>query len=232
MTTVLSCRGLTKQYGTTTALDNIDLDLPSGSIIGLLGPNGSGKSTFIKIAAGLLTATSGSLLIDGNKPGVKTKQVVSYLPDHDYLNDWMSVDQLIRMFEDFYADFDKAKAFDMVQRLNIKRESMLKTLSKGTREKVQLILTMSRKAKLYLLDEPIGGVDPAARDYILNTIIGNYNEDAAVLISTHLISDVEAVLTHTIFIKNGKIVRTGDVDEIRQETGTSIDALFREEFKC
>lgn len=232
MTTILSCRGLTKQYGTTTALDNIDLDLPSGSIIGLLGPNGSGKSTFIKIAAGLLTATSGSLLIDGNKPGVKTKQVVSYLPDHDYLNDWMSVDQLIRMFEDFYADFDKAKAFDMVQRLNIKRESMLKTLSKGTREKVQLILTMSRKAKLYLLDEPIGGVDPAARDYILNTIIGNYNEDAAVLISTHLISDVEAVLTHTIFIKNGKIVRTGDVDEIRQETGTSIDALFREEFKC
>ncbi|MBO4760003.1 MAG: ABC transporter ATP-binding protein [Spirochaetaceae bacterium] len=232
MTTILSCRGLTKQYGTTTALDNIDLDLPSGSIIGLLGPNGSGKSTFIKIAAGLLTATSGSLLIDGNKPGVKTKQVVSYLPDHDYLNDWMSVDQLIRMFEDFYADFDKAKAFDMVQRLNIKKESMLKTLSKGTREKVQLILTMSRKAKLYLLDEPIGGVDPAARDYILNTIIGNYNEDAAVLISTHLISDVEAVLTHTIFIKNGKIVRTGDVDEIRQETGTSIDALFREEFKC
>ncbi len=232
MTTILSCRGLTKQYGTTTALDNIDLDLPSGSIIGLLGPNGSGKSTFIKIAAGLLTATSGSLLIDSNKPGVKTKQVVSYLPDHDYLNDWMSVDQLIRMFEDFYADFDKAKAFDMVQRLNIKRESMLKTLSKGTREKVQLILTMSRKAKLYLLDEPIGGVDPAARDYILNTIIGNYNEDAAVLISTHLISDVEAVLTHTIFIKNGKIVRTGDVDEIRQETGTSIDALFREEFKC
>ena len=232
MTTVLSCRGLTKQYGTTTALDNIDLDLPSGSIIGLLGPNGSGNSTFIKIAAGLLTATSGSLLIDGNKPGVKTKQVVSYLPDHDYLNDWMSVDQLIRMFEDFYADFDQAKAFDMVQRLNIKRESMLKTLSKGTREKVQLILTMSRKAKLYLLDEPIGGVDPAARDYILNTIIGNYNEDAAVLISTHLISDVEAVLTHTIFIKNGKIVRTGDVDEIRQETGTSIDALFREEFKC
>lgn len=232
MTTILSCRGLTKQYGTTTALDNIDLDLPSGSIIGLLGPNGSGKSTFIKIAAGLLTATSGSLLIDGNKPGVKTKQVVSYLPDHDYLNDWMSVDQLIRMFEDFYADFDKAKAFDMLQRLNIKKESMLKTLSKGTREKVQLILTMSRKAKLYLLDEPIGGVDPAARDYILNTIIGNYNEDAAVLISTHLISDVEAVLTHTIFIKNGKIVRTGDVDEIRQETGTSIDALFREEFKC
>ena len=232
MATILSCRGLTKQYGTTTALDNIDLDLPAGSVIGFLGPNGSGKSTFIKIAAGILTSTGGELLIDGNKPGVKTKEIVSYLPDHDYLNDWMSVKQLIEMFEDFYADFDKAKAFDMIQRLNIKKESMLKTLSKGTREKVQLILTMSRKAKLYLLDEPIGGVDPAARDYILNTIIGNYNEDAAVLISTHLISDVEKVLTHAVFIKNGKIVRTGEVDAIREETGSSIDALFREEFKC
>ncbi len=232
MAIILSCRGLTKQYGTTTALNSIDLDLPAGSVIGLLGPNGSGKSTFIKIAAGLLTSTSGELLIDGYKPGVKTKEIVSYLPDHDYLNDWMSVNQLIKMFEDFYADFDKDKAFDMIQRLDIKRESMLKTLSKGTREKVQLILTMSRKAKLYLLDEPIGGVDPAARDYILNTIIGNYNENAAVLISTHLIADVEPVLTHAVFIKNGKIVRAGEVDDIRQETGSSIDALFREEFKC
>lgn len=232
MAIILSCRGLTKQYGTTTALNSIDLDLPAGSVIGLLGPNGSGKSTFIKIAAGLLTSTSGELLIDGYKPGVKTKEIVSYLPDHDYLNDWMSVNQLIKQFEDFYADFDKDKAFDMIQRLDIKRESMLKTLSKGTREKVQLILTMSRKAKLYLLDEPIGGVDPAARDYILNTIIGNYNENAAVLISTHLIADVEPVLTHAVFIKNGKIVRAGEVDDIRQETGSSIDALFREEFKC
>ena len=232
MAIILSCRGLTKQYGTTTALNSIDLDLPAGSVIGLLGPNGSGKSTFIKIAAGLLTSTSGELLIDGYKPGVKTKEIVSYLPDHDYLNDWMSVNQLIKQFEDFYADFDKDKAFDMIQRLDIKRESMLKTLSKGTREKVQLILTMSRKAKLYLLDEPIGGVDPAARDYILNTIIGNYNENAAVLISTHLIADVEPVLTHAVFIKNGKIVRAGEVDDIREETGSSIDALFREEFKC
>lgn len=232
MAIILSCRGLTKQYGTTTALNSIDLDLPAGSVIGLLGPNGSGKSTFIKIAAGLLTSTSGELLIDGYKPGIKTKEIVSYLPDHDYLNDWMSVNQLIKQFEDFYADFDKEKAFDMIQRLDIKRESMLKTLSKGTREKVQLILTMSRKAKLYLLDEPIGGVDPAARDYILNTIIGNYNENAAVLISTHLIADVEPVLTHAVFIKNGKIVRAGEVDDIRQETGSSIDTLFREEFKC
>ena len=232
MSVILSCHGLTKQYGSTRALNNVDLELPSGSVIGLLGPNGSGKSTFIKIAAGLLTVTSGSVLIDDNKPGVKTKEVVSYLPDHDYLNDWMSVNQLVKLFEDFYADFDKAKAYDMIQRLDIKKESMLKALSKGTREKVQLILTMSRKAKLYLLDEPIGGVDPAARDYILNTIIGNYNEDAAVLISTHLIADVEPVLTHAVFIKNGSIVRSGDVDEIRQQTGTSIDALFREEFKC
>ena len=232
MSVILSCHGLTKQYGSTRALNNVDLELPSGSVIGLLGPNGSGKSTFIKIAAGLLTVTSGSVLIDGNKPGVKTKEVVSYLPDHDYLNDWMSVNQLVKLFEDFYADFDKAKAYDMIQRLVIKKESMLKALSKGTREKVQLILTMSRKAKLYLLDEPIGGVDPAARDYILNTIIGNYNEDAAVLISTHLIADVEPVLTHAVFIKNSSIVRSGDVDEIRQQTGTSIDALFREDFKC
>lgn len=232
MAIILSCRSLTKQYGATTALNSIDLDLPAGSVIGLLGPNGSGKSTFIKIAAGLLTSTSGELLIDGFKPGIKTKEIVSYLPDHDYLNDWMSVNQLVKMFEDFYADFDKDKAFDMIQRLDIKRESMLKTLSKGTREKVQLILTMSRKAKLYLLDEPIGGVDPAARDYILNTIIGNYNENAAVLISTHLIADVEPVLTHAVFIKNGKIVRAGEVDDIREETGSSIDALFREEFKC
>jgi len=232
MNTILSCRNLTKQYGTTTALDNVDLDLPAGSVIGLLGPNASGKSTFIKIAAGLLTLTSGELLIDNNKPGVKTKEIVSYLPDHDYLNDWMSVNQLVKLFEDFYTDFDKLKAFDMIQRLNIKKESMLKTLSKGTREKVQLVLTMSRKAKLYLLDAPIGGVDPAARDYILNTIIGNYSENAAVLISTHLIADVEAVLTHAVFIKNGKIVRTGDVDTIREETNLSIDALFREEFKC
>jgi len=232
MAIILSCRSLTKQYGDITALNNIDLDLPSGSIIGLLGPNGSGKSTFIKIASGLLTVSAGELTIDGNKPGVKTKENVSYLPDHDYLNDWMSVKQLISMFEDFYSDFDKVKAYDMIQRLDIKKDSMLKTLSKGTREKVQLILAMSRKAKLYLLDEPIGGVDPAARDYILNTIIGNYNEDAAVLISTHLIADVEKVLTHAVFIKNGKIVRAGEVDEIRKETGSSIDALFREEFKC
>lgn len=232
MAIILSCRSLTKQYGDITALNNIDLDLPSGSIIGLLGPNGSGKSTFIKIASGLLTVSAGELTIDGNKPGVKTKEIVSYLPDHDYLNDWMSVKQLISMFEDFYSDFDKVKAYDMIQRLDIKKDSMLKTLSKGTREKVQLILAMSRKAKLYLLDEPIGGVDPAARDYILNTIIGNYNEDAAVLISTHLIADVEKVLTHAVFIKNGKIVRAGEVDEIRKETGSSIDALFREEFKC
>lgn len=232
MAIILSCRSLTKQYGDITALNNIDLDLPSGSIIGLLGPNGSGKSTFIKIASGLLTVSAGELTIDGNKPGVKTKEIVSYLPDHDYLNDWMSVKQLISMFEDFYSDFDKVKAYDMIQRLDIKKDSMLKTLSKGTREKVQLILAMSRKAKLYLLDEPIGGVDPAARDYILNTIIGNYNEDAAILISTHLIADVEKVLTHAVFIKNGKIVRAGEVDEIRKETGSSIDALFREEFKC
>ena len=232
MAIILSTRGLTKQYGATTALNSIDLDLPAGSVIGLLGPNGSGKSTFIKIAAGLLTSTSGELLIDGYKPGVKTKEIVSYLPDHDYLNDWMSVNQLVKQFEDFYADFDKDKAFDMIQRLDIKRESMLKTLSKGTREKVQLILTMSRKAKLYLLDEPIGGVDPASRDYILKTILNNYSEHASVLISTHLISDIERVLDDVIFLNKGCVTRFSPADELRDEYNMSVDALFREEFKC
>jgi ABC-2 type transport system ATP-binding protein len=214
------------------AINNISLDIGKGKFIGLLGPNGSGKSTFIKLCNNLLTPTSGELLIGGYKPGVETKKIVSYLPERTYLNDWMNVSQIIDFFKDFYEDFNTKKAFDMLKRLNINPNDKLKTMSKGTKEKVQLILVMSREAELYLLDEPIGGVDPAARDYILDTIISNYNENATVILSTHLISDIEKVLDEVIFIKDGQIVLTKTVDEIRDESGKSIDALFREVFKC
>ena len=232
METVLECKSLRKQYGKKIALKNIDLQIPAGSIVGLLGPNGSGKTTLLKLAAGLLTPSSGEIIACGFKPGVESKALVAYQPDKVYLNDWMNVEQLIKMMVDFYPNFNKDKAYDMLKRLNIEPDQKLKTMSKGTKEKVQLILTMSRDVNLYILDEPIGGVDPAARDYILNTIINNYKEDATVIISTHLINDVESVLNHIIFLKEGAVVRQGDVDDIRQETGMSIDALFREEFKC
>ena len=232
MNTVLECKNLRKQYGKKIALKNIDLEIPAGSIVGLLGPNGSGKTTLLKLAAGLLTPSSGEIQACGFKPGVESKALVAYQPDKVYLNDWMNVEQLIKMMVDFYPNFNKDKAYDMLKRLNIEPDQKLKTMSKGTKEKVQLILTMSRDVNLYILDEPIGGVDPAARDYILNTIINNYREDATVIISTHLINDVESVLNHIIFLKEGTVVRQGDVDDIREETGMSIDALFREEFKC
>ena len=232
MNTVLECKNLRKQYGKKIALKNIDLQIPAGSIVGLLGPNGSGKTTLLKLAAGLLTPSSGEIQACGFKPGVESKALVAYQPDKVYLNDWMNVEQLIKMMMDFYPNFNKDKADDMLKRLNIEPGEKLKTMSKGTKEKVQLILTMSRDVNLYILDEPIGGVDPAARDYILNTIINNYKEDATVIISTHLINDVEPVLNHIIFLKEGVVVRQGDVDDIREETGMSIDALFREEFKC
>lgn len=232
MGNILECKNLTKRYGNTTALNEINLELPEGKIIGLLGPNGSGKTTLIKLANGLLVPNSGEILVNGNKPGVDSKKVVSYLPERNYLNNNMKVSQLISFFGDFYSDFDKTKAIDMLSRLNIDSTRKLKTLSKGTKEKVQLIMVMSRQAKLYILDEPIGGVDPAARDYILNTIINNYNEKATVLISTHLIADVEKVLDEFVFIKNGRIVLQSSVDKIREEQGKSIDTLFREEFKC
>ncbi len=232
MESVLECKNLTKSYRKKPALDGINLEIPKGSIVGLLGPNGSGKTTLLKLAAGLLTPTNGEITIEGLKPGVETKEIVAYQPDKVYLNDWMNAEDLIKMMADFYANFSKDKAFDMIGHLNIDVKQKLKSMSKGTKEKVQLILTMSREVPLYMLDEPIGGVDPAARDYILNTIINNYREDATVLISTHLISDIENVLNHIVFLKNGKIVRTGDVDDVREETGMSIDQLFREEFKC
>ncbi|HHY26582.1 MAG TPA: ABC transporter ATP-binding protein [Desulfitobacterium dehalogenans] len=232
MKPILECKGLTKKYGTKVALNNINLTLERGQIVGLLGPNGSGKSTLIKLANELLTPTGGEILIDGKKPGIETKKIVSYLPEKTYLNDWMKVHEIIEFFKDFYDDFKTEKAFDMLKSLNINPHDRLKTMSKGTKEKVQLILVMSREADLYLLDEPIGGVDPAARDYILKTILSNYNEKGTVLISTHLISEIENILDYVVFINQGQVALTSTVDEIRSEKGKSVDALFREVFKC
>ena len=232
MQSLIECHDLVKSFPGCQALRGINLQIPSGRIVGLLGPNGSGKSTLLKLCNGLLVPDSGQLLICGMVPGVETKKVVSYLPERTYLSDWMSVRQMIRFFEDFYEDFEAARAYDMLSRLNINPSQRIKTMSKGTREKVQLILVMSRRAQLYLLDEPIGGVDPAARDFILNTIIGNYNPEGSVLISTHLIADVEQVLDDVIFINNGTFVLCDSVDNIRAQQDKSVDMLFREVFRC
>ena len=232
MESVLECKNLTKKYLTKTALDGIDLSVPKGAIVGLLGPNGSGKTTLLKLAAGLLKPTSGQITVCGLKPGAESKEISAYQPDRVYLNDWMTVQDLVQMMADFYPNFRIEKAAEMLKDLKIDSKSKLKSLSKGTKEKVQLILTMSREVPLYMLDEPIGGVDPAARDYILNTIIANYSENATVILSTHLISDIESVLNYVLFLKEGNIIRQGDADQIREEKGMSIDALFREEFRC
>lgn len=229
---LVSCKNVTKQYGNKTALNNISLEIEPGKIIGLLGPNGSGKTTLIKILSGLLTINNGEVIISGNPVGPKTKKVVSYLPERTYINPHLSVKDMIDFFADFYSDFDAQRAYDMLTRLSINYNDKIKSMSKGTREKVQLILVMSRKAELYLLDEPIGGVDPAARDYILNTIITNYDEKASVIISTHLISDIENILDDVIFIKNGEIVLHSSPDEIREQNSKTIDGLFREVFAC
>jgi ABC-2 type transport system ATP-binding protein len=232
-TPILECCQLSKAYTKGRyALDDVTIQLKPGRIVGLLGPNGSGKSTFIKLAAGLLTPTEGEIFIDGSAPGPETKALVSYLPDRTYLNKWMKVRDLISFFCNFYEDFRPDAAYKMLEILQINPEDRLKTMSKGTKEKVELILVMSRNARLYLLDEPIGGVDPAARDYILSTILTNYNPEATVLISTHLISDVEQILDDVIFIQNGKMVLYDSVDHIRENEGKSIDGLFREVFKC
>ena len=229
---VLKATGLTKCYGGTRALDGLELELPQGKIVGLLGPNGSGKTTFLKIAAGLLTPSAGELTICGREIGPETKAVVSYLPDKTYLNRQQRITEILEFFQDFYRDFDRERAENMLSALHIDTSARLKTLSKGNQEKVQLVLVMSRRAKLYLLDEPIGGVDPAARDYILNTIITNYDPSATVLISTHLIADVERVQDEFVFLSQGRIVRQGSTDETREETGKSLDELFREVFRC
>lgn len=231
MSELLKCAGLTKRYGNVLALNNIDLTVEKGKIIGILGPNGSGKTTLIKLINGLLTPSDGSILINGNAPGVETKKIVSYLPDNNFLPSWMTAEQIIGLFCDFYDDFRPDLAFQMLNRLGIEKNARLKTLSKGNKEKVCLILVMSRNAQLYVLDEPIAAVDPATRDYVISTIINNYNPDASVLISTHIIADIEPVLNEVIFINKGEIVLHKSVEEIREEKGMSIDALFREVFK-
>ena len=232
MEQLMNCQGLTKHFGYKTALDGVNLTLERGRIIGLLGPNGSGKTTLIKLLNGLLAPTSGTIAINGSAPGPETKKIVSYLPERTYFNSWMKVTDILNFFCDFYEDFDRNRASDMLRRLGIDENERLGSMSKGTKEKVQLIMVMSRDAQLYCLDEPIGGVDPAARDYILQTIITNYNENASVLISTHLIADIENVLDDVIFIENGHIRLHASVDEIREQEGKSVDALFREVFRC
>lgn len=229
---ILTTDNLTKMYGSKTALDRVSLGLPAGQIVGLLGPNGSGKTTFIKLCAGLLTATGGSISICGQDLGPETKALVSYLPDRTYLNNRQRIRDQLDIFEDFYPDFDRPKAERMLRDLGLTPQMRFGTLSKGAREKVQLVLVMSRRARLYLLDEPIGGVDPAARDYILQTIIGNCGPDSTVLISTHLIADVEPVLDGFIFMNQGTVLRTGMVEQVREESGKSLDELFREVFRC
>ena len=229
---ILECNNLSKVYGGVTALDHIDLAIEPGRIVGLLGPNGSGKTTLIKLAAGLLQPSQGSILIAGEVPSPKTNAVLSYLPERIALSEWMKVTQVLDFFCDFYKDFDRQAAEQMLGQLQIAPNQVLKQMSKGTKEKVQLILAMSRKAKLYLLDEPIGGVDPATRDYILHTILTNYNPDAAVIISTHLIGDVEQVLDEVVFLSRGQIALHDSCENIREQQGKSIDGLFREVFKC
>ncbi len=225
--------GVTKAYDTNSvAVNNVTLTLPKGKIIGLLGPNGSGKTTLIKMLNGLLTPTSGSIKIAGYEVGMESKAHVAYLPDRTYLAGNQKINDILKYFSDFYADFSKEKALEMLNSLNIDANAKMKTLSKGTKEKVQLILVMSRKADLYVLDEPIAGVDPAARDYILRTIINNYNPEATVLISTHLINDIEQVLDEVIFMRYGHLVLYTSVDNIREEKGKSVDAYFREVFAC
>ena len=232
MENIVEFRDVYKQYSKKEVLKGVNLNIPKGKIVGLLGPNGSGKSTMIKLMNGLLQPDKGSIEINGMKPSKETKKIVSYLPERTYLNDWMIVKDILKFFQDFYEDFDLQKANEMIEALKIDKNEKLKTMSKGTKEKVQLILVMSRRADLYILDEPIGGVDPAARSYILKTILTNYNEDSTLLIATHLISEIENICDDILFISNGEIVLQGSVDEIREEKGKSIDTLFREEFKC
>ncbi len=230
--TLLECKNLSKSYGKRQILSNINLQIDGGHIVGLLGPNGSGKTTLIKLITGLLTPNSGEIYVNEAPIGIQSKKVISYLPDHSYLNDWMRVRDIIDYFDDFYEDFESIRAYDMLAKLKINPTDKLKTMSKGTKEKVQLILVMSRRADLYILDEPIAGVDPAARDYILETILSNYDENASILISTHLISDVENILDEVIFLQNGVIRMQASVDDIREKEQKSIDAMFREVFKC
>lgn len=229
---LIEFRDVTKEFGYKVALDEVNLKIEKGKIYGLLGPNGSGKTTMIKLINDLLQPTSGEVLIKGEEAGIESKKIISYLPERTYLNMDMKVEELLNFFSDFYLDFDKSKALELLEKLDIAVDARLKTMSKGTKEKVQLIAVMSRKADIYILDEPIGGVDPASRDYILETILNNFNEDSSLIISTHLIADIEKILDEVVFINKGKIVLNENAEEIRTKKKTTIDALFREEFKC
>ena len=232
MESTVRCLGLTKTYGAATALNNVSLDLPSGKIIGLLGPNGSGKSTFLKILAGVLQPTSGAVTICGMKPSPETKAIVSYLPDRPFFDNSMPVSDYISLFDDFYEDFDRSCAEGMIRDLGVNPNAKIRTLSKGMVEKVQLSLVMARRAKLYLLDEPIGGVDPASRDYILHNILSGYAPHATLIISTHLIHDIESVLDGYVFLSGGSVIGSGDAHEARENTGKTLDEMFREVFRC
>lgn len=232
MAPIVQCMGLTKSYGGKLALNQIYLNLERGRIIGLLGPNGSGKSTLIKLMNGLLKLSAGEILIDGQRPGTDSKAKISYLPERTYLPGGMKVIEVVQYFQDFYADFRVERAYDMLSRLQIPPNERLKNLSKGMKEKVQLVLVMSRDAQLYVLDEPIAGVDPASRDYILHTVLNNYNRNATILLSTHLISDVERILDEVVFIKYGNIILQAPAEQIRAREGKSIDRFFREVFAC
>ncbi len=230
--TIIKLENVVKRYGKKEALKGINLDIPKGKIVGLLGPNGSGKSTMIKLLNGLLQPDEGSIEIAGMKPSIETKKIVSYLPERTYLSEWMKMKDLLKFFSDFYEDFDLEKAEEMIEALNINIDEKIKDMSKGTKEKVQLILVMSRNADVYILDEPIGGVDPAARSFIMRTILQNFSEESTLIIATHLISEIENICDEIIFLSYGEIKLQGNVDEIREEKGKSIDALFREEFRC
>ena len=231
MPIILETKNLTKNYGSTLGLSNLSLSLEGGKIIGLLGSNGSGKTTLIKMIAGILQPTSGTITVNGLPVGTETKKIVSYLPERTYLNSWMRISDILNYFEDFYSDFDKATALKMLASLGVNETAKLRTLSKGTREKVQLVLVMSRKAKVYLLDEPIAGVDPVAREFILETILSNRAPDSTILISTHLITDVEKVLDSFVFIRDGQLLMMQDVEKVR-ESGKTVDELFREVYRC
>lgn len=229
---LLQCNNVSKTYGRVNALSNVNLSINSGRIVGLLGPNGSGKTTLIKLIMGLLTATTGEIRVKDHPVGIESKKVISYLPDRTYLSDYKTVEQTLRFFSDFYSDFDYERAVKMLSDLHIDRSCKIKTLSKGNKEKVQLVLVMSRRADLYILDEPIAGVDPAARDFILNTILSNFSESASLIISTHLIADIENILDDVIFLKEGEVNIISSVDELREKEGKSVDAIFREVFRC
>ena len=229
---VLEIKNVHKKYLSHSVLEGVGFSIPRGKIVGLLGPNGCGKTTILKLISGLLQLDEGEIRINGICPGQQTKSMISYLPERSYLNDWMKISDILNLFSDFYTDFDRERAEQMLTDLKISKEEKLKTMSKGTKEKVQLILVMSRRASLYLLDEPIGGVDPATREYILHTILKNFDENSSILITTHLIQDVETIFDQVLFLNQGKIVIDGEVDEIREKYGKSVDGLFREVFRC